>query len=121
MRLRRDDAIALGTIATVTGLSWLGSRFSTFRLFFAWPSGGTWSNTVAAFEWLLIVGFFGWYLRDSLFPRLTLYLHRHWKPHAEQSHEDTRRHTSSELISLERRLGERLDNIERLIRGAGGD
>jgi hypothetical protein len=122
VKIRRDDRIALSVFFAVGGLGWLAGQFETTRTFFAWPYGGTWSNTIAAIEWVGIVLFFSWYLRDSVFPRLAAFAHRHYKPHADQSHEETRRHTSSELVSLEDRITSRLDGIERQIRRlAGGD
>jgi hypothetical protein len=120
IKSRRDDAIALGTVSVVAAGYALGYRFYTFRLFFGWPNGGTWSNTIAAGEWVFLVAFFGWYMRDRLVPRLAVVVHRHWKPHADQSHDDTRRHVSNELISLESRIGDRLDGIEQLIRETAG-
>jgi len=108
-------------VAAVAGGFALGSRFAVFRVFFAWPNGGTWANTVAAVEDGSLGAFFLWYLRDVLGPSLARWWARHAGDHHETHHDTTRKHVSDELLSLERRLGERLDQIEQTVRGAGGD
>jgi len=119
-RSRRDDLIALGAVAAVVLLSLLGSRFAAFRLFFAWPNGGTWSNTIAAVEWTLLVAFGIWYLRDHVGTRLLAWWNKHHQPHMDKRDERMRRHVSQELVSLEQRLRDHIDAATSG-RGAGGN
>lgn len=92
-----------------------------FRIFFGWPNGGTWANTIAAVEDGLAFSFVLWYYRDHVGPALVGWFAKHHRPHSEAHHEDTRAHTTNELLSLEQRLAVRLDAIERAIRDAGGN
>jgi hypothetical protein len=108
-------------LATVAGGGYLGSRFATFRYFFAFPSGGTWANTVASVEWTLIVLFAVWYFRGSLGPRISAWWDSHHGDKHELRHGDTRKHISDEMVSLWQHIDEQFDELKRLIRGAGGD
>ncbi|HUN38422.1 MAG TPA: hypothetical protein VMU95_41055 [Trebonia sp.] len=108
-RARRDDLIALTVALVVAALSLLGSRFATFRLYFAWPEGGTWSNTIATYEDLALGGFVVWYFRDSVGKRLLAWWNKHHGPHMDRRDERMRRHVSTELVSLEQRLMAHID------------
>lgn len=77
----RDHFIALGAVAAVAALSAALWQSPTFRLFFGWPNGGTWSNTIAWLEALALAGFASWYLRDHIGRGLVGWLGKHHKPH----------------------------------------
>jgi len=121
VRNRRDHLIAAGVLAAVAVVCALLSSNAVFRIFFGWPDGGTWSNTIAAIEDGLAFSFCMWYWRDHVGPPLIGWFARHHQPHADAHHQATRDHTASELLSLEQRLTGRLDVIEQLIRDAGGN
>lgn len=80
-RKHRDDLLALGLILVVAALFALGFQFATFRLFFGWPVGGTWSNTFAWLEDGGLALFFLWYFRDHVGRRLAAWWHKHHGPH----------------------------------------
>ena len=97
---RRDDIIVIVTVITVAVAAIAGSRYAWFRLFFSWPSGGTWSNTIAWLEDDAIALLAIWYFRGHLRPHITAWWHDLNKHHAEA----LRNHVSSEIEALEMRL-----------------
>ncbi len=95
---RREKLLAAvipAAVAVMVALLW---RYPTFRLFFAWPSGGTWSNMIASLEWVGIGAFAVWLFRDKIGPRLAGWWHEH---HGE--------HVRAELAAMEQRLTDRAD------------
>jgi len=91
---KQEHLLALALIMAVAGTAVIGSRFQTFRLFFEWPTGGTWANTI---DWLLCLGlawFSGWWMRDLLGRGLVGWLHRH---HAPRLHEVLDEHYRNRL------------------------
>jgi len=119
-RARRDDLIAFAVVVAVALLSLIGSRFATFRLYFAWPEGGTWSNTIATYEDLGLGAFIVWYFRDHVGTRLLAWWNKHHEKHMDKRDERMRRHVSQELVSLEQRLRAHIDAATSE-RGAGGN
>ncbi len=89
--------MALAVLAAAALLSWLGSGFPTFRSFFAWPAGGTWSNTLAWLEDLGIAASVAWYFRDHVGRSLAAWWHRHHAPHL-QAQLDAHHDRIAELI-----------------------
>jgi hypothetical protein len=118
---RRDHLVAALVVGVCSGAGLVAARLAVVRYFFGWPTGGVWSNTIASLIWVLLVMFFTWYFRDVLGPRVAAFWSRHHRPHAEEHHEGTRTHVTSELVGLEQRVNARFDAIEQLIRDAGGN
>jgi hypothetical protein len=117
-RRYRDDAIALGVVALIGVLSWLGSRYSTFRWFFAWPMGGTWANTLAWLEDDAIALFVAWYFRDHVGRRLTGWWHQHRQGQMDSHMSAVRSHVNDELTAFEGRVCELLRSHREEILGA---
>lgn len=68
---------------------------TTLRLFFAWPTGGTWSNVVAAVECGVPAAVAAWVGRH----RIGRALARWWR-----SHHDVHGHITAEIEAAEARL-----------------
>lgn len=98
---RRDHLLALALVAAVIIGSVIGSRFPTFRLFFGWPDGGTWSNTIAWLESLALAGFAIWYFRDHVGKSLAAWWHHHHGPHVQHQLDA---HHDRIMASLEEQL-----------------
>ena len=112
----RDDAIAILVVGIIIALAFAGSRYSWFRLFFAWPGGGTWSNTIAWLEDDAIALFAVWYFRQHLIPRASSLWRTLNKHHTETIHN----HVTSEINALatrwRRELSAHHDKIVEVVR-----
>jgi hypothetical protein len=76
-----------------------------FRLFFAWPGGGTWPNTIAWLEDAAIASAVLWFTRNKAGPRLARWWHSYQAEHLQamlDEHHD--------------RIGQRLDEHHEQIR-----
>lgn len=114
--------IALVFIILISCVIYLGSRFATFRLFFAWPQGGTWSNTIAWLEDAALGGFFIWYFRDKVGQRLARWWHQHRAEHMNDHMSAVRAHVTSELTSFETRVHALLaDHHDKIIMAVNGN
>jgi hypothetical protein len=116
----RDDIIALSVIAIAVTATIIGNHFSSFRYFFAWPSGGTWSNTIAWLEDDIIALFAFWYFRRSLGPRIAKWWHSHNDEHINARFTDQTSeihdHIIREIAQLERRVhGLLADQDDRIV------
>jgi hypothetical protein len=106
VRLRNLIFVA-SVIAVITVVVWLGDN-PTFRLFFAWPDGGTWSNTIAWLEDAFVASFFLWFFRDHIGKRLATWWQKHHAPHLQaqlDAHHD----------KMQTQLDEHRDKISRLL------
>lgn len=106
----RDDVVALAIVALVVGLAFFGSRFHAFRVFFAWPDGGTWSNTVAWIEDGLIAVFVTWYFRNNVGRRLARWWNEHRIDHVAGHIQDLHDHVTDEMFQLVTWLRSELDD-----------
>lgn len=128
MTRKHEHLLAMLMCLVVAILSFVGATTSgTFRLFFSWPNGGTWSNTIAWIEDGLVAAFFVWYLRDHVGRGLAAWWHGHQVPHLDARLDSVREHVSNELLQFEQRIGVRLaahhDRVVKSVRDgeAGGD
>lgn len=64
--MRRRVVIVLAVIAAAAVLCAWASRFPTFRLFFSWPQGSTWSNAIEQAEGALVIALAGYLGRDHI-------------------------------------------------------
>lgn len=108
VRRRRDHLAALGLVSALVWLSVAASRNPTFRFFFRWPDGATWSNMLASAEWVALVAFLAWYFRGLTGPALAGWWNKHRAAHHEEHHQATRDHITAELAKMELRLLEKL-------------
>lgn len=125
---RRDDLIAIGVVGLAAGVYALGDQSSTFRMFFHWPTGGTWSNFVADVISGTIGVFMLWYFRDRIGPLLAAWWGKHQPSQIDGHMENVRAHVTSELVSFEGRMRALMDEHHERILGsingsgnAGGD
>lgn len=81
MRLKTTGLI-LSTLIAIACALWLSGN-PTFKLFFAWPNGGTWSNTIAWLEDAFFAALFMFVFRDHLGRRMARWWERHHGPHLE--------------------------------------
>jgi hypothetical protein len=108
LRQHRDDLIvAIIIIAAAAGCV-VGSRYATFRLFFAWPEGGTWSNTLAWLEDAAIAVLVTWYFRDHVGKRLSVWWHHHQETHMNDRDAVMRQHITDEVAGMEQRMSKLL-------------
>lgn len=105
----RDDIIALVVVTAAVGMGFLGSRFHAFRLFFAWPDGGTWSNTIAWLEDDALALFAVWYFRNHVGRRLAGWWNVFRADHMTGHVEEMKSHVSSEISDLTSWLRSELD------------
>lgn len=123
VKRRHEHALAVLVAVAVAVTGVVGSQFYTFRLFFSWPSGGTWANTVASIEDGALFAFSVWYARDVVGRHLARWWASHHQPHRAAHTEEIRAHLSSELVSFEERIRSELaahhDRILGSINGNG--
>jgi hypothetical protein len=89
--MRRRLAIAAVIAAVIAGLAAWGAQFATFRLFFSWPQGGTWSNAIEQAEGALVIVLGGWVGRDHVGRKLAAWWAKHHGPHAIAQHKQALR------------------------------
>lgn len=82
MRLK-TTLMVLATVIAIACALWLSGN-PTFRLFFAWPNGGTWSNTIAWLEDAFFGALFMFIFRDHLGRRIARWWTHHSGPHLEE-------------------------------------
>lgn len=109
-RQHRDDVIVIIVIFVVSGLAFLGSRYHSFRVFFAWPNGGTWSNTIAWLEDDALALFAVWYFRNNVGKRIARWWSQHRAEHMTKHIEEMQTHVSSEISQLVTWLRSELDD-----------
>jgi hypothetical protein len=116
-RQARDDLVAAAVIALAVIGSIIGSRFYTFRLFFSWPAGGTWSNTLAWLEDAALAFFAVWYFRDHVGKHLAAWWRNHNVKHVDEAAAKMREHVSGEISAMEDRLrAAMLDQHKKIMR-----
>jgi len=98
---RHEHLLAALAVACAVAAYVVGEQFYTFRLFFSWPDGGTWSNTIAWIEAILLAAFSTWYLRDHVGRSLAAWWNKHYGPH-HQARLDA--HHDRIVASVEERL-----------------
>ena len=111
MRLK-TTALVLGLTAAIACALWLSGN-PTFRLFFAWPNGGTWSNTIAWLEDAFFGALFMFIFRDRVGKRLAAWWHRHTTPHLEAKLAEHR-------DEIQAQLDDHKAHIERVVREGNG-
>lgn len=115
-RKHRDDLLALALVLAAAVLCYLGSRYPTFRLFFAWPNGGTWSNTLAWLEDGGTALFVLWYFRDHVGKRLAAWWHLHHAPHLRSEvatiRADYQAHARQQSVLLDSKLAEHARRLD---------
>jgi hypothetical protein len=89
--MARRLAVVLAVIGGAAALAAWASRFPTFRLFFAWPQGGTWSNAIEQAEGAVLITLVGWAARDHIGRKLAAWWDRHAGPHAVKRHKQALR------------------------------
>lgn len=109
-------AVILGTALVTACVLWLSGN-PTFKLFFAWPEGGTWSNTIAWLEDAFFGALFMFFFRDHVGKRLAAWWHRHTTPHLEAKLE-TKLAEHRDLIQAQ--LDEHKAHIEQVIKNGNG-
>ena len=104
--MRRRILIALAVLAAVAaGCAW-GSRFPTFRLFFSWPQGGTWSNAIEQAEGAAVIALIGFLGRDHIGRKLAAWWDLHHGEHAVKRHRQALREHEESKRAGERPEGE---------------
>lgn len=94
--MTRRAVIVLTVLAAAVALSVWASRFPTFRLFFSWPQGGTWSNAIEQAEGAAVITLIGWAARDQIGRKLAAWWDVHHGPHAVKRHRQAlREHEAS--------------------------
>lgn len=78
--------IAVAAVAAAAALCAWASQFPTFRLFFGWPQGGTWSNAIEQAEGAAVIALIGFLGRDHIGRKLAAWVHKHYGPHAVEQH-----------------------------------
>jgi|HubBroStandDraft_2_1064218.scaffolds.fasta_scaffold18538_2 hypothetical protein len=121
----RDHLVMLVVIGAVVALSVLGSRNSTFRFFYEWPTGATWSNMVASLEWITLAGLVTWYFRDNVGKQLASWIHHHQSGHRgkdrEQIAAEIRAHVAQELEGVRQHITDELTvQHDRIVRSING-
>lgn len=127
-RRLRDHIIMLAVAGVIVVLSAVGSANATFRSFFDWPSGATWSNMIASAEWLSLAALVTWYYRDNVGKSLSAWVHKHQAPHRDRTRQDIaaeiRQHVAAELESVRTHITDELaahhERIVASINGNGG-
>src|SRR5579863_10295925 len=87
---RRLVILLLILAAAALLVAW-ASRFATFRLFFAWPQGGTWSNAIEQAEGAAVITLAAWAGRDHIGRKLAAWWAVHHGPHAVAQHREALR------------------------------
>jgi hypothetical protein len=87
----RKVVIILAADAVFVVLTVWALRFPTWRLFFGWPTGGTWSNAIEQVAAAALIGSHGWLARDHIGRKLAAWWAKHHGPHAIEQHKQALR------------------------------
>jgi hypothetical protein len=109
----RRLAIATGVVILAAMIAWLWN-FATFRLFFAWPDGGTWSNTIAWLEDAAISSLVVWAFRNHVGRRLAKWWDELTDPHLQTRLDD---HKEKVVEAVTVKLDEHHEQIIQTING----
>lgn len=116
MTRRAERITAVCVAGAATGMVVWSWRSPTFRLFFAWPTGGVWPNFVQAALWVAGAAFLGWFWRDHLGRGLVGWLGRH---HAARSGKQLAEHHDrivSNLKGEQIRVNQQLSELRGMVR-----
>lgn len=127
--MRTKSLIFLMTAClAIAGGLWL-SENPTFKLFFAWPNGGTWSNTIAWLEDAFFAALFMFIFRDNLGKRIAGWWTRHTSPHLEEKLKtQLDEHLNGQLQvklaehhdQIQAKLDDHKEQIAQIVRNGGG-
>jgi len=92
----RRAAVILAVDAVFVALTVWALRFPTWRLFFGWPNGGTWSNAIEQAAAAVLVAMHGYLARDHIGAKLAAWWARHHGPHAVEQHRQALREHEAE-------------------------
>jgi len=77
---------AVLVVAVVILMVYLDHTSATYRSFFSWPNGSTWSNLIEQVEGIVIGVFLTWYLRDHIGKSVAAWMHRN-SPERQEIHQ----------------------------------
>ena len=89
--MSRRVAVILAADVALVALAVWALRFPTWRLFFGWPNGGTWSNAIEQVAAAVLVALHGWVARDHIGAKAAAWWAKHHGPHAISQHREALR------------------------------